>query len=641
MRTITKILPLVLLFFSINIFSQSGWVQQNSGVTTNLDDIRAVNSTTAYAFNPLFRTTNGGAVWTSIPAPAFVSMSWPDALTGYGCNGTAYKSTDGGSTWVDQMQTSISLLSFPNTVTGYGMCYSEFDTVREETNYRIKKTTNGGTSWQTALQYMSTNTANTWYNFFAMQAPGAQVVYLSFIHWDYLGPLGSVHESVFMGTTNGGANWNNIRVSNLITGDTLVYKKFYFPSPDTGYVSAQHVWYPKYYLLRYAGGQWTSTGSFNDEIRCIYFPTNTTGYVVVGAHNIYKTTNSGSAWLAVNPPDTTQINGMHFANTMTGYAVGANGLILKTTTGGETPVFYSVSGTVKYQDNSLPVTSGYVKAIKYDSSSFSIVTVDSVQIQPNGSYSFTHIPPAVIDIMAYENDEEEMSFVPTYYVSTINWQNAANIHVDSNMSNIDISVKRVVNPGNSFHLSGYIYTNNTVDNSTLKDAFIYSRLAGIFKGHSVSLSNGYYCIDSLPPGVYELIVDRMGYQPANYILSITNSSIENVNFYLDNALVSVPHNGSLIPDKICLNQNYPNPFNPKTIISFQIEKSSFANLTVYDILGKSVITLVNEELNPGYYETEFDGTYLASGLYFYRLEVYQAGSETGEFIETKKLVLLK
>jgi hypothetical protein len=179
------------------------------------------------------------------------------------------------------------------------------------------------------------------------------------------------------------------------------------------------------------------------------------------------------------------------------------------------------------------------------------------------------------------------------------------------------------------------------DNSTLKDAIIYSRLAGVFKGYSVSLSNGYYCIDSLPPGVHELIVDRMGYEPANYILSITNSNIDNVNFYLDNTLVQVSHNECLIPDKTYLSQNYPNPFNPKTIIGFQIDKSGFTNLTVYDILGKTVVTLVNEDLIPGYYEAEFDGTGLASGLYFYRLEVRQAGSVTVDFIETKKFVLLK
>jgi hypothetical protein len=451
----------------------------------------------------------------------------------------------------------------------------------------------------------------------------------------------AIDESIFMGSTNGGASWNNIRVSNLHIGDTLQFTKFYFPSPDTGYVSAKKFWYPTHYLLKYTAGQWTFIGNFNTEIRCIYFPTNTTGYILVGTHDIFKTTNSGSTWLAVNPPDTTQINGMHFTNALTGYAVGANGLILKTTTGGETPVLYSVSGTVKFQDNSLPVTSGYVKAIKYDSTLFNIVTVDSAQIQPNGSYSFTHIPPMVIDIMAYENDEEELSFVPTYYVSTINWQNAANVRVDSNMSNIDISVKRTVNQGNSFHISGYVYTNNMGDNSTLKDAIIYSRLAGVFKGYSVSLSNGYYCIDSLPPGVHELIVDRMGYEPANYILSITNSNIDNVNFYLDNTLVQVPHNECLIPDKIYLSQNYPNPFNPKTIIGFQIDKSGFTNLTVYDILGKSVVTLVNEDLTPGNYKAEFDGTGLASGLYFYRLEVRQAGSVTGDFIETKKFVLLK
>ena len=89
-----------------------------------------------------------------------------------------------------------------------------------------------------------------------------------------------------------------------------------------------------------------------------------------------------------------------------------------------------------------------------------------------------------------------------------------------------------------------------------------------------------------------------------------------------------------IPNEYKLFQNYPNPFNPNTTIKFQIIKSSLVKLIVYDILGREINLLVNEKLNPGTYQAEFNGTGLSSGMYFYKLI-------TEEYTDTKKLILLK
>ena len=88
------------------------------------------------------------------------------------------------------------------------------------------------------------------------------------------------------------------------------------------------------------------------------------------------------------------------------------------------------------------------------------------------------------------------------------------------------------------------------------------------------------------------------------------------------------------PKSYAMYQNYPNPFNPTTVIMYQLPTNSFVTLKVYDIIGREVSTLVNEQKSMGQYEVTFDGSNLASGVYFYRL---QAGS----FVQTKKLVLLK
>jgi hypothetical protein len=88
------------------------------------------------------------------------------------------------------------------------------------------------------------------------------------------------------------------------------------------------------------------------------------------------------------------------------------------------------------------------------------------------------------------------------------------------------------------------------------------------------------------------------------------------------------------PALYSLNQNWPNPFNPSTTISYQLSTQSHVTLKVFDVLGKEVATLVNENKKSGSYEVEFDGSKLMSGIYFYRLQ-------TGNHIETKKLLLLK
>jgi hypothetical protein len=99
-----------------------------------------------------------------------------------------------------------------------------------------------------------------------------------------------------------------------------------------------------------------------------------------------------------------------------------------------------------------------------------------------------------------------------------------------------------------------------------------------------------------------------------------------------------------IPLQFSLEQNYPNPFNPSTTIEYTIPEGGFVTLKIFDILGKEVATLVNEQNDAGKHKVEFsakggsasggDAYDLKSGVYFYRIE-------SGSFIETRKLVLLK
>jgi hypothetical protein len=122
-----------------------------------------------------------------------------------------------------------------------------------------------------------------------------------------------------------------------------------------------------------------------------------------------------------------------------------------------------------------------------------------------------------------------------------------------------------------------------------------------------------------------------------YIAGQDNTIIKSTNGGVPIGIVSIKKN---IPDHSFLSQNYPNPFNPVTKIKFDIPsfkkggQGGFVRLIIYDLLGRQVTTLVNEQMKPGTYEVDWDGSNYASGVYFYKLI-------TDEYVETKKMVLIK
>jgi hypothetical protein len=119
--------------------------------------------------------------------------------------------------------------------------------------------------------------------------------------------------------------------------------------------------------------------------------------------------------------------------------------------------------------------------------------------------------------------------------------------------------------------------------------------------------------------------------PGSPVFRILKSALE----FTDGILTSVsPVNSSIIPIEYSLSQNYPNPFNPTTKINFSIPKQGNVSLKISDVLGKEVMTLINETKTAGNYEVVFDGRNLASGAYFFRIE-------SGDFADIKRMVLIK
>ena len=154
--------------------------------------------------------------------------------------------------------------------------------------------------------------------------------------------------------------------------------------------------------------------------------------------------------------------------------------------------------------------------------------------------------------------------------------------------------------------------------------------------HVVTNSNG----DSL----IELSEKNLAFPTSNYLDGtyrifievfdeVGNSDIDSMDVQFKNGNTSVAGNNKKNLD-FRLRQNYPNPFNPETRIEFEIPKKNLVQLIVYDVLGREITKLVNEELKAGSYNVVWNAENYSSGIYYYKLR-------SGNFIETKKMLLIK
>ncbi len=99
-------------------------------------------------------------------------------------------------------------------------------------------------------------------------------------------------------------------------------------------------------------------------------------------------------------------------------------------------------------------------------------------------------------------------------------------------------------------------------------------------------------------------------------------------------ITSVAPVSSTVPEQFRVSQNYPNPFNPATTVRVDMPQAGQLKLMVYDILGKEVQTLVNENLQSGSYDVKWNATNFASGVYYYT-------ATTGNVVVTKKMILMR
>ncbi len=330
-----------------------------------------------------------------------------------------------------------------------------------------------------------------------------------------------------------------------------------------------------------------------------------------------------------------------------------------TTAGGRTSNFisiwkklttYSISGNVKYFGTPTPVTSGKVYAVRLDLYTKEILYLDSAAIQSDGFYQLPKVRIDSVFIIAYPNSTTTQDYIPTYHPSSPIWESASKFVLTHNETGKDIFVQPIQTiAGQPFTLSGKLHLNylpygyTTGSGMKFKAGSIISlKLSGVYKSFAISNRFEDYIVPNLANGNYDVTVTRLGFASKSANVTVNNSNIVNFTFNLDTSYnpTSVTYEPE-IPEGFSLSQNYPNPFNPVTNIRFTIPVCKTCNgglsnvrLAIFDLLGREVKVLLNENKQPGTYVVMFDASSLSSGTYFYTLE-------SGDFTDTKKLVLIK
>ena len=271
-----------------------------------------------------------------------------------------------------------------------------------------------------------------------------------------------------------------------------------------------------------------------------------------------------------------------------------------------------------------------------------------------GAYIFTDVPPGYYKILALPLG----SYAPSFYSltgPTVKWKDATPVQIDGNsVGGVNIYVMPLPDS-----VSGYTSIAGTVTSSgssngvsvssvaAVSGAFVYATDGnGNVEGFGITDGNGNYTITGVAQGTFNVFADVPGYNS-------TGTSSASTKYNSDGTTTAGSANLSVVPEtplsvrtpskvqptSYSLEQNYPNPFNPTTQIAFSIVQTERINISIFNILGQKVATLVDGEMGSGAHIVMWNGRnengeLLPSGVYFYRLS-------TPNFTAVKKMLLLK
>ncbi len=361
----------------------------------------------------------------------------------------------------------------------------------------------------------------------------------------------------------------------------------------------------------------TSSGSgfsqlptgLTSTINSIIFVNSTTGFACANGGSIIKTTNSGSTWFPLTSGVTDNLNSISFFDPSLGVCSGSNGTLIYTTNGG-TNWIVGVNGTLSAYYGIHMVTSSTAYACGVNAISQPFVAKTT-----NGGANWSY---ASFYLNSNEGNLRDISFI-----SETEGFAAANVWDGTG------ALCYTANGGTSWISMIFPYALNTIE--PIGSVAYYAAGAN---GYILKSTNqGVSWLQQSSP-VNSVLRSMDFIDPSNgfiagdggVILKTTNGGIT--------ALLPVNNN---IPAHYSLSQNYPNPFNPSTKINFEIPASSSVAqtfLSVYDIMGREVTTLVNQQLSPGIYSVDWNASNYPSGIYFCRLN-------SGDFSAVNKMILVK
>ena len=330
----------------------NSWIDLSIGYNTLLTSVYFLSQDTGFAvgyFGTILKTVNGGLNWVVVNSGTGSNLNcvfFINSLTGFivGESGTLLKTTNGGATWqLTTLSGSLKKITFLNSTDGFIV-----------SNDQIFKTINGGANWTSVLYSLN---------------------YLNSLHFvnSNIGFATGYYGYVFK-TIDGGSSWTTLQ---NYTNSALWFNSIYFTDVNTGYIAGTG---GGIFKTTNAGAQWTDTARVNegiyqsvcfadtnvayavgengiirkitnggatiqqqnsgitDALNAVYFVSKDTGYAT-GAYNILKTVNGGASWQTKFTNVNINFYGMHFSNSLNGFAVGMGtngGLIYKTIDGGET-----------------------------------------------------------------------------------------------------------------------------------------------------------------------------------------------------------------------------------------------------------------------------------------------------------------
>jgi photosystem II stability/assembly factor-like uncharacterized protein len=673
------------------------FLQISAGLSSGDDlwGLEMINDTLSWACgaNKLIKTTDDGLSWQIVSTPGYTgNLWWIDFMNeNYGfvaADGKVLKTTDGGNNWEiiqagdDRPLYCINIIdSEPGglhiAAAGYGgVNYSaknlyssdggntwipggaltteavnDIKYIDKDTGYLImstvsaRKTTNRGLEW-TTIQGISDNYELQLFNnnkgYSVGNALKISKTENGYENWERLimndnfadvyfinEQKGFALGNILYRTTDGGLSWG----SNGPGGSRVT-----FINSLTGFIANPgYIW-----KTTDAGDNWDTTNGADGASR-IFFINEITGWAIRN-NIIYKTTDSGDNWFTqFTAPSSIRFSGIHFVDSLYGWASRINGRPYKTTNGGIEWV----------QQTNLDIWASLDVFFKDYLNGF-ILESNKLYRTTDGGLTFNLISGITgFSIAAkFSNHSDSIIFITGYKTYR---------SIDGGMSWLDfneltstrINGLSLLEPGLGYGIGelGLVlrYYDETVPveminfSGMLKENFVFLNWG------TASEANNYgFEIEKISSTILEW--KKIGFVEGNGTTTETHGYT-----FIDKNITSgkqkyrlkqIDFDGSFeysniidvevgTPSDFFLSQNYPNPFNPLTKIDYCIPKETLVNISLYNITGRMIKELVNEIKQPGYHTIKMKGDELSSGIYFYRL------TTNSGYNAVKKLTIIK